>query len=359
MRVTAPATPTVSLVVTVRDEASSIDALLASVAAQTRLPDEIVIVDGGSTDDTLQRLARWRDRLPLRVLCEPGANISQGRNRGIAASASAGPGALIAVTDAGVRLDPGWLAALVAPLLAADGPEVAGGFFVPDPQTPFEVAMGATVLPTLADITPATFLPSSRSIAFRRAAWERCGGYPEWLDYCEDLIFDLRLRACGARFVFVPEAIARFRPRGSYRAFWRQYFHYARGDGKAGLFARRHAIRYATYAGLLWFLLRGRRRPLLWLPVVLAAAAYLRRPYARLAARQWSAGALPGTAVATTGVHARHNTRWRGLDAPIVLASVPLIRLAGDLAKMAGYPVGLWWRWRRYGLRRGWRSIDG
>ena len=43
------------------------------------------------------------------------------------------------------------------------------------------------------------------------------------------------------------------------RAFWHQYFRYARGDGKAGLFAKRHAIRYATYAGLLAFLLGGWR----------------------------------------------------------------------------------------------------
>ncbi|MEZ4683451.1 MAG: hypothetical protein R2932_55510, partial [Caldilineaceae bacterium] len=28
-------------------------------------------------------------------------------------------------------------------------------------------------------------------------------------------------------------------------------------------------------------------------------------------------------------------------------ALVPVIRLVGDAAKMVGYPVGLWWRWRR------------
>ncbi len=331
----APTPAAVSLVVTVRDEAASIDALLASVAAQTRPPDEIVVVDGGSTDATLQLLEAWRDRLPLRVLRRPGANIARGRNAGIAAAAAP----IIAVTDAGVRLAPGWLAALVAPLRAGPAaPDVASGFFTPDPRAPFEVAMGATVLPALADIDPARFLPSSRSIAFRRAAWARAGGYPEWLDYCEDLIFDLRLRSCGARFAFVPDAVARFRPRGSYRAFWRQYYHYARGDGKAGLFARRHAIRYATYAGLGWFLLRGRHRPLLWPPILLAAAAYLRRPYARLLPQL---PPLPPRDRLTATLH------------------VPLIRLVGDAAKMTGYPVGLLWRWRRHGPRRDWRAIEG
>jgi glycosyltransferase involved in cell wall biosynthesis len=324
----------VSLVVTVRDEAATIDALLASVAAQTLPPDEIAIVDGGSTDGTLARLAAWQGRLPLRLLRRPGANIAQGRNAAIAAAR----GELVAVTDAGVRLAPGWLAALIAPLRADDVPDVASGFFLPDPQTPFEAALGATTLPALADVAPTRFLPSSRSVAFRRAAWERAGGYPEWLDYCEDLVFDLRLRERGARFAFAPAAVAHFRPRPAPRAFWTQYFRYARGDGKAGLFARRHAIRYATYAALVWFVLRGRRRRGLWPPFGLAAAAYLRRPYARLLPR------LPALAPR---------------DRLVALAWVPAIRLIGDAAKMAGYPVGLLWRWRRHKIGDNWRTIGG
>lgn len=322
----------VSLVVTVLNEGASIAGLLASIAAQTRPPDEVVIVDGGSTDATVAVVEGWRDRLPLRLVRLPGANISAGRNAGIAAA----HGAIIAVTDAGVRLAPEWLGHLVAPFAGADAPDVVGGFFLPDPQTPFEVAMGATVLPALADIDPATFLPSSRSIAFRRAAWERAGGYPEWLDYCEDLVFDLRLREAGLRFAFAPGAVAYFRPRGTWRSFWHQYFRYARGDGKAGLFAKRHAIRYLTYAGLLGFLLAGWRVRLLWPPLILAGGAYVRRPYARL----WAA--FDGR-VADNGAAA---------------LLPPLIRIVGDGAKMAGYPVGLWWRWRRHGLGRGWRTIS-
>jgi hypothetical protein len=196
--------------------------------------------------------------------------------------------------------------------------------------------MGATVLPALEDITPATFQPSSRSIAFRRVAWERAGGYPEWLDFCEDLIYDLRLRESGARFVFAPRAVAHFRPRGSLRAFWHQYFRYARGDGKSGLFAKRHAIRYATYVGLVVFLLGGWRRRPLWLLLLPAASVYVRRPYARLA-----------PALSTLAPREQASA----------LLLVPIIRAVGDLAKMAGYPVGLLWRWRRYGLRRDWRTI--
>ena len=90
------------------------------------------------------------------------------------------------------------------------------------------------------------------------------GGYPEWLDYCEDLIFDLRLRNLVGPFVFAPEALVYFRPRPNLRAFFVQYYRYARGDGKADLWRRRHAIRYLTYlvAAPLVAAAGGRSQPL-------------------------------------------------------------------------------------------------
>jgi len=173
--------------------------------------------------------------------------ISRGRNLAIKAASKP----IIAATDAGVELDAAWLAEITRPFEDTPPgeaiPDVVSGFFVPRTQSVFETAMAATVLPTLADVPPDRFLPSSRSVAFRRSSWEAVGGYPEWLDYSEDLVFDLTLKSAGARFTLAPKAVARFRPRASLRAFFQQYYRYARGDGKAGLWPRRHAVRYVTY----------------------------------------------------------------------------------------------------------------
>jgi glycosyltransferase involved in cell wall biosynthesis len=303
----------IALIVSVLNEGPSIDTLLDSVAQQRHAPDEIVIVDGGSVDDTRARLAAWQTRLPLNVVYAPGSNISQARNLAIR-SANA---EVIAVTDAGVRLDPDWLLCLRARLTL--DVDVVSGFFRADAQTTFERAMGATVLPTLEDVRPEGFLPSSRSVLFRRAAWAEAGGYPEWLDYGEDLVFDLALRRAGRRFAFASDAVVWFRPRGSLRAFFRQYFLYARGDGKADLWRRRHAIRYAAYALGIWSARGGRCQQVL---MVLLGLAYVRRPIERLFAS---------------------SARDNALGAVIL---IPVIRVVGDLAKMCGYPVGLWWRIR-------------
>ena len=143
----------VSVICTVLNEGKSLDKLLISLTRQTYPPDEIVVVDGGSTDNTVTLLKNFADthHLPLNVIESPGANISRGRN--IAIQAASHP--IIASTDAGVRLDDHWLEELIKPFKNSPAPAVVSGFFIPDSHSAFEVAMGATVLPQAADINPA------------------------------------------------------------------------------------------------------------------------------------------------------------------------------------------------------------
>lgn len=312
----------VSLIATVKNEGEGLRPLLDSILYQTRPPDEVVICDGGSTDNTLDILRDYQRWLPLQIVVAPGSNISTGRNRAIAAAT----GEVIAATDGGVVLSPMWLETLVAPFETV-GAEAVSGWFEPDAYTDFEVVMGATVLPALSDIEPDTFLPSSRSVAFRKDAWAAAGGYPEWLDTSEDLVFDMALRERFGPPPFEPGAVAYFRPRGSLRSYFRQYFAYARGDGQANLWPLRHAIRYATYLLALPLILRAiwRDKWYGWVLLLLGIGAYTKRPAQRLWPETWG---------------------WRPWPRLRAFALIPIIRLVGDVAKMLGYPVGVVWRLR-------------
>jgi hypothetical protein len=185
--------------------------------------------------------------------------------------------------------------------------------------------MGATVLPDIDEIDPRTYLPSSRSVAFRKTAWTAAGGYPEWLDYCEDVILDLELYDRYGPFHFAPRALVHFRPRKDMHSFFVQYYRYARGDGKANLWPKRHAIRYLTYLVLLpaFLCLAWLRSPWWLLCPLVGGAAYTYRPFRRLG-------------------RAFHDLSWDEKLHAIFL--VPIIRLVGDVAKMIGYPAGRTWR---------------
>jgi hypothetical protein len=298
----------VTLISTVKDCEASAEAFLASLATQTRAPDEVVIVDGGSSDGTAEAYGRGEG---VSVLVEPGANISRGRNVALAAATHD----VIAATDADCVLDPGWLEAIVAPIEA--GADVSMGWYEPVLETAFERWMAAVNLPLdPAEVDPARFDPSARSVAFRRDAIEAVGGYPEWLAIGEDMWVDQRWREAGLDMRFAPEAVVRWRLRSGLAETWSQYFRYARGDAQAGMHPERHALRFGVYAGLAGALVSGRT----W-PRVLAGAGAL--AYARTPVRRgWARARDP---------------RERAL----ATVAVPALMAFTDAAKMAGYAAGL------------------
>lgn len=296
----------ISLIATVKDAGPHIGEFLSSLAAQTRAPDEVVIVDGGSTDGTAERL---RDEPSVTLIEEPGANIPRGRAIAIAAATHD----TIAVTDADCVLDARWLERLEA--LLEQGADVAMGFYRPIAEDLFQTYSAAVHVPDADEVDEATFMPSSRSLAFRRSAYDAAGGYPEWLDIGEDMYLNHRWRELGADMRLDPRAVAYWRVRPTLGATWRQYAGYARGDATAGMYPRRHALRFATYLVIPALLpLRPGRVVLL-----LGAIAYAWRPVRR-AFRM-----LEGRPVERAGA----------------LIGVPALMAFTDLAKMVGYLSGL------------------
>lgn len=219
----------VSVIMTVKNDGVGCAATLDSLLNQTRAADEIIVVDGGSTDETLSVIRERMVRCSrIRLIDAPGSNIAQGRNIGVRAATTD----LIATTDAGCRAAPNWLARLIAPFDEEAEVEFVAGFYHIEAHTLLETVVGlATMRGQLDPVCGETFNPSARSMACTKSLWSRVGGWPEWLSFSEDTLFDQKVRRLDANWRFAGDAIVHWRPRRTLRAVARQFYNYGTGRG--------------------------------------------------------------------------------------------------------------------------------
>ena len=223
--------PAVSLVATCYREEDSVEAWMDAVLAQSVRPAEIVIVDAGSEDDTLDRLrsAAAVCPIPVTLIEAPGANIARGRNLAVEQARHS----LIAVSDFGCRPEPDWLEKLTTPFVHQGDMQVSAGWS--KAVSSRGVPKAYPGWPDLRDVHPQDIVPSSRSLAFRKEAWKKAGGYPEWLTRTgEDTYFALELKRFCPRWAFVPSAVVNWVGPDSLGVYLRKAWRWSAGNGELG-----------------------------------------------------------------------------------------------------------------------------
>lgn len=217
----------ISVVSTVKNEIEDIDVWLEYLLFQTKKPDEIIIVDGGSTDGTWELLQKTSLKYPyLKVYSFPEANIAKGRNLAIEKS----KGEIIAVTDGGCFLTPTWLENLIRPFEENPGTGIVGGGYGYCGKTLFAAYLASRMDHGSAK---STSLVSSRSIAFRKELWKQVGGYPEWLTLAgEDTLFFLMLQSLKPVIYYSNIKDVSWKLPNTFTQYFRMKSRYALGDGE-------------------------------------------------------------------------------------------------------------------------------
>jgi glycosyltransferase involved in cell wall biosynthesis len=214
----------VSFICTVLNEAKSIKAFLDSIEAQTKKPDEVIIVDAGSKDKTISIIKKYPR---VRLIIKKGLNRSQGRNLAIKKAKYQ----VIVVSDAGCTLESNWLKTITEPLPSPKVEAVAGFYHVKTDNI-FQKSLAPFVATMPDQFNTDKFLPSSRSLAFKLKAFEQAGRYPENLDYCEDLVFAQALKN-KTNLVVKPNAIVYWQMVNNLKEYFNQIKNYAFGDMQA------------------------------------------------------------------------------------------------------------------------------
>jgi len=120
---------TITVITVCYNAVATIEATIASVLSQTHPDVEYIIVDGGSADETLAVIDRYRDRL-AKVISEPDDGIYDAMNKGLACAS----GDLITFLNADDRLADETVLARVADA-APEGDVIYGDVIVHDPAT--------------------------------------------------------------------------------------------------------------------------------------------------------------------------------------------------------------------------------
>lgn len=202
----------VSIIIPTYNAARWLQQSLDSVFAQEGIEKDIIIVDDGSTDESLAMAHKYRDR-GVRVLAQTNCGAAAARNRGFAAAR----GEYIQFLDADDILGPGKIAAQVAALKEHRGAIAScrWGRFTTDPKN---LKFGPDTV--WRDLEPVDFLRLiyRRHLMMHPASWlqprdvaEKAGPWDEKLTVDDDGEYFSRVVLAASRIFFVEEGLVHYR----------------------------------------------------------------------------------------------------------------------------------------------------
>ncbi len=252
-----------SVVTAVLNRIDTLQACLESVAGQTHPEVEHVLIDGGSTDGSVELLQRWADRLG-HFVSEPDRGLYDAVNKGVAAATGDAIG-ILGADD--VYATPATLAHVAQALERTGADSCYGDLLYVSASDP------ARVIRTWisGDYRPGAFrrgwMPPHPTFFVRREVYQRFGLYDTRFRIAAD--YELMLRLLERERIttcYLPEVVVRMRLGGTSNRGLRQLVRKSREDLRAwrqnGMRGGRRAVACKNLVKLPQFLPAALRRRL-------------------------------------------------------------------------------------------------
>ena len=228
----------VSVVVPTLNSEDTIAECLKSILSNENPPKfEVIVVDGGSVDNTVQIASEY----PIKLLH---ADKPQANQRNTAVTQANGE--IIAFTDSDVRVTANWLNTLVRhfddlAISGVGGPNLThkdDQFWAKCFGTLMESPLGsAGVRNTVIykSICEVTHNPPVNS-AVRKSVFMEVGGFGKGYEPVEDVVLDAKIQRKGYKLIYDPDMIVWHHRRKTLSGFAKQLFLY--GRGRASVFLK-------------------------------------------------------------------------------------------------------------------------
>lgn len=218
-----------SIITTILNEEGTVGELLDSLVNQSQKSDEIIVVDGGSKDSTYLIAQDYANKFYYIKLFQQEGNISVGRNFAIKQAA----GDIIAQIDGGCVADKDWLKNITEPFTQDKQALVVAGFYKMTGKNPKQFSFAPYLGTTKNKFNKLSFLPSGRSMAYKKSVWEKVGGYDEKLKTGEDTLFNFQIIKNQFKIVVREDALVNWELPLDYKSFFNKIRLYSKGDAEA------------------------------------------------------------------------------------------------------------------------------
>tara|TARA_B100000787_G_C16197031_1_gene301680 strand:+ start:2080 stop:2907 length:828 start_codon:yes stop_codon:yes gene_type:complete len=235
-----------SLIIACYNEGENINLFFDNFKEQTVYPREIILVDGGSTDESVNLLKKVfiHPKVIIKIIVNKLLNkkhsiapIAEARNEAIAAASYEN----ILVSDLGCKLDKHFIEELSNSLVDS---KIVAGRYLGEGSNDLQKKLNNIFIPSLSKFKSSDFLPSSRSIAFKKKCWKKVSGYPVDSYTAEDTLFAMNLRRKYGNFTANPNAIVYWYLPATIEELEQKVKQYGEGDRVQNIYKLKYMIKY-------------------------------------------------------------------------------------------------------------------